>query len=385
MYPGTPAEVPGPGAVSRWLQAAWACAVRAVRSALTERSVLVQSVTLPVNYLIMMSLFALSGSAAPAAVVLLDHGPYAQQFVTAMRESGSFRVSMLTPAQAAARMSQGTLVAIVTIPATFDRAVQRHQAVRIQTTINGIDQDLTDDAERGMRLALATFYARAKPGMIPITVREHDEYSATTGYIPFLAISITVIALMVSALLQAGNAAARDWERNTVKTILLAPAPRSAVLAGQMAGAYVASLPAAVIVLAVVTAVTGAWPANPGLVIGIALLTLAAFTAAGTALGTAVKDRSVLALLIRGGPVPLFFLSGVFGALTFQTTTIQAIGALQPVHYAIVLEQAAFKGFETGTLPLGDDMLILAGYLAIFAILASAALRFSGRAVRKAG
>jgi hypothetical protein len=177
------------------------------------------------------------------------------------------------------------------------------------------------------------------PGTIPVTASEHNEYSAAAGYIPFLAISITVIALMVSGLLQAGNAAARDWERGTVKEILGAPAPRSAILAGQMAGAYLAALPAAVIVLAVVTAVSGAWPANPG----------------------------------------------VFGALTFQTPAVQAIGAFQPVHYAIVLEQMAFRGYGTGTLPLGADAAILGGYAAVFAVLAAAALRFSGRAIRKAG
>ena len=82
---------------------------------------------------------------------------------------------------------------------------------------------------------------------------------------------------------------------------------------------------------------------------------------------------------------PLFFLSGVFGALTFQTPAVQAIGAFQPVHYAIVLEQMAFRGYGTGTLPLGADAAILGGYLAVFAVLAAAALRFSGRAIRKAG
>jgi ABC-type multidrug transport system permease subunit len=368
-----------------WLRVAVACAIKAVRSSLTERSVLVQSVTLPVNYLIMMSLFALAGSHAPTAVVMLDHGHYAQQFVAAMREAGSFRITMLSQAQAAARMRQGTLVSTVTIPASFGRAVAHGQAVHVQCQINGIDEDLTADTQRGMRLALTTFYAHAMPGTIPVTASEHNEYSAPAGYILFLALSITVIAFMVSGLLQAGNAAARDWERGTVKEILLAPAPRSAVLAGQMAGAYIAALPAAVIVLGVVTAVNGAWPANPGLVIGAALLTLAVFVAAGTALGTAVKDRSVLAILVRGVPVPLFFLSGVFGALTFQTPAVQAIGASQPVHYAIVLEQMAFRGYGTGTLPLGADAAVLGGYLAVFAVLAAAALRFSGRAIRKAG
>ena len=62
----------------------WGSARKDIRSALTERSTLVQSITLPVNYLIMMSLFVLAGSHAPTAVVMYDHGPYARQFVTTM-------------------------------------------------------------------------------------------------------------------------------------------------------------------------------------------------------------------------------------------------------------------------------------------------------------
>lgn len=72
-------------ATRRWLQVAWACAVKDVRIALTERSTLVQSISLPVNYMIMMVLFVLAGSHTPAAVVMHDRGPYAQQFVAALR------------------------------------------------------------------------------------------------------------------------------------------------------------------------------------------------------------------------------------------------------------------------------------------------------------
>ena len=64
---------------------------------------LIQTVSLPVNYLIMMSLFVLAGSHAPTAVVMHDHGPYARQFVAAMRQADSFRLEVETGAAAARR------------------------------------------------------------------------------------------------------------------------------------------------------------------------------------------------------------------------------------------------------------------------------------------
>src|SRR5260370_18835301 len=108
------------------LRVIWGCAWKDIRSALTERSTLVQSITLPVNYLIMMSLFVLAGSHAPTAVVMNDHGPYARQFVTAMRQAHSFRLQATTAAAARQQLRAGTLVAVVTIPAVVHRAGARH-------------------------------------------------------------------------------------------------------------------------------------------------------------------------------------------------------------------------------------------------------------------
>jgi ABC-2 type transport system permease protein len=359
------------------LRVIWGCAVKDIRSALTERSTLLQSVTLPVNYLIMMSLFVLAGSHAPTAVVMNDHGPYARQFVTAMRQAQSFRLEVTSAAAARQQLRAGTLVAVVTIPAAFDRAVARHRPMAVPVEINNLDQDLTDDAHRAMRLVITKFYAHADPGLVSIVTSETDAYARDTGYIPFLAMSIIVIALMVSGLLQAGNAASRDWENATIKELLLAPARPSQILAGRMLGALLVALPAAVVVLGVVVFVVGDHPARLALTGGVSLLTLAVFVAAGTALGTALKDRSALAILTRALPVPLFFLSGVFGPIGFQTGAVQGIATVLPIHYAIVLEQLGFKEFTTGTLAPATDALVLAGYLLTFICLSGIALRLS--------
>jgi ABC-type multidrug transport system permease subunit len=112
-------------------------------------------------------------------------------------------------------------------------------------------------------------------------------------------------------------------------------------------------------------------------VVGVSLLTLAVFVAAGVALGMALKDRSTLTTITRAIPVPLFFLSGVFGPISFSTTAVQSIARVLPIHYAIVLEQNAFKGFVTNTLPPAVNALILGAYVLLFVALANLALRLS--------
>lgn len=366
-----------PGAVDSWFRVAWACAVKDIKSALTERSTMLQTLSLPVNYLIMLSLFVVAGSNAPTAVVMQDRGPLAQSFVRAMSQAHSFHLMIMTAPQASEEMRQGTLVGVVTIPSNFDQAVSNHQPVQIRCDVNNLNQDLTDDVQRAMRLSVTSFYAQEYPHLVSIRTQEHDAYRQDTDYIPFLALSIMVIALMVSGLLQAGMAAAREWEKATIKELLLAPGRLSAMLAGRMLGAFLIALPAVVVVLAVVVFIAGDWPVNFPLVVGVSLLTLAVFVAAGVALGTALKDRSTLTTITRAIPVPLFFLSGVFGPITFSTTAVQAIARVFPIHYAIVLEQSAFKGFVTNTLPPLTNALILVGYALAFAILAGLSMRLS--------
>lgn len=145
------------------LRALVGCLMKDLKSAWTEKSTLLQCMTLPVNYLILLSLFALAGSNAPTAVVMQENGPYAKAFIQAMRQAHSFSIRIETVQEAAEQYRDGTLVSVVTIPANFDTAVTNGQPIAIPFEINNLNQDLTDDATRGMRLAVTTFYAQNFP------------------------------------------------------------------------------------------------------------------------------------------------------------------------------------------------------------------------------
>jgi ABC-2 type transport system permease protein len=370
-------------------RAVWAVAVKDARIALTERMSLLQALTLPLNYLIMMSLFALAGGHDPAALVMADHGSYARQFASSMAGARTFSISGASAPQAAARIRAGNLVAAVIIPADFDQDIRGHRTATVSLVVNNLNQDLTDDAERGMRLALDEFYQSAAPGQVPVTVSFQDQYpGGDTGYIPFLAMSVVVISVLVAGLLAAGNAAAREYEERTMRGLLLAPVRLRHILAGRILGSFLISLPSVAIVMAVVALLAGDRPQHPLAAAGTALLTLAGSCAAGTALGTLARDRSTVAVITRALPVPLFFLTGVFAPLSYFPPAVQAIGGLLPVHYAVVLTQWGFRGLVTGTIPLPADAAILTATLAAFAVAGAAALRSTARtrpARRRAG
>jgi ABC-type multidrug transport system permease subunit len=325
----------------------------------------------------MLSLFVLSGSNAPTAVVMLDHGRFAQAFYQAMSQAHSFHLINMTASQARDQLLAGKLVAVVTIPPNFDEAIAHRQPIQIPVALNNLNEDLTDDVHRAIGLSITSFYAQSFPQLVSIVTQEQDAYRQDTDYIPFLAISIMVISLMVTGLLQAGMASAREWEKGTVKELLLAPAQVWTMLAGKMLSVFVIGLPSVIVVLAILVFIVGDWPANFPMVIGVSLLTLLVFVAAGVALGMALKERTTLTTITRAVAVPLFFLSGVFGPISFSTPAVQVIARLFPVHYAIVLEQYAFKTFVTNTMGLVPDTLLLVGYVLVFVALATIAMRLS--------
>ena len=359
------------------LRAVWACAKKDIKITLTERIFTIVSLFLPLNFLILMSLFVLSGGYAPTAVVMNDSGPYARAFYDAMSQAHSFRLQTASAADAQALINAGKIVAVVTIPADFDRSIQADRPVQVDVQVNNLNTDFTNDIRRAVPLSITSFYAKAFPNLVTVTPSEHDLYPQDTDYIPYLGVSILVIALMIGALLQSGMGAAREWEHDTMKELLLSPASRWSIALGKMLGALLVSLAAVMIVLAVLIFVVGITPLHWAEMLGLTLLTMVIFIAAGTVLGTLLKRHQPLLALTFGVSIPLFFLSGAFGPISFTTPAVQVLAQIFPVYYAIVLQQYAFHGFTLNTYGIAGNVLILAGYALALIALAAIILRRS--------
>jgi ABC-type transport system involved in multi-copper enzyme maturation permease subunit len=359
------------------LRVIWACAKKDIRIALKERVFTIISVFLPVNFLILFSLFVISGGQAPTAVVMHDTGPYAQQFYNAMAGAHSFVLQKATQDQASSLIHEGRIVAVVTIPADFDAKVASNQPVQVDVLVNNLNTDFTNDIRRAVPLSITSFYAKAFPNVVTVTPQETDKYSQDTGYIPYLSVSILVIALVVGGLLQSGTAAAREWENATMKELLLSPASRWAVVTGKMLGAMLLGLLAVLVVMLVLIFIIGVYPVHWGAMISYTLLTSAIFIALGTLLGTLMKQRQAFTGLAFGVSIPLFFVSGAFGPISFNVPALQVLAQALPVYYAIVVQQYAFHNFLLNTYTILGNTLILCAFLVLFVGLAALVLRRS--------
>jgi ABC-2 type transport system permease protein len=137
------------------------------------------------------------------------------------------------------------------------------------------------------------------------------------------------------------------------------------------------SLFSIVVVFLVMTLIVGLSPLSWGETLGYTLLCMVLFLSAGVLLGTLLKHRLPVMVLSIGISIPLFFVSGAFGPISFSTLAIQILARIFPLYYVIVLQQHAFHGFVLNTYGLSGNILILCGYTLGLMILAALLLRRS--------
>lgn len=347
---------------NRTLSVILSMAQKDIRSSLTERAFMITSIIIPINFLLLFLLFALTGGEAPTAVVLEDHGPYATQFVSAMEHSHSFIIQQTTSSEAQNLMRQGRIVSIITIPANFDSSVGKGFEIQLPVVVNNLDVDFTNDIRRAVPLAITSFYANAFPNQVVIRAHEIDTYSHDTGYIQYLVVSLMVISIMLGGLLQAGANAAREYENGTIKELILSPARLWAIQLGKILGALVLNSLSVLVVIIVIVFLIGVWPVHWDELLGFTLLLMITFVALGTLIGTLVRRRQSVIPLSIGVTIPIFFLSGAFGPAIWGDQTIAFITQFQPVYYGIAIFQHAFHNFVTTQGGPLYDKIILIGF-----------------------
>ncbi|HEY1349871.1 MAG TPA: ABC transporter permease [Ktedonobacteraceae bacterium] len=359
------------------LRVIWSCMVRDIKSLLTDRAFTLVGILTPLNAFILMSLFVLAGTQAPTAIVMQDSGPYAQRFYQSLGSTNGFKMQISSASQAESLIQAGKIVAVITIPADFDLRLQHNAPVNVGVQINNLNTDFTNDIRRSVPNAITKFYANAFPDVVTITAREHDLYPQDTNYIDYLTVSILVVGMLFGGIMHAGTSMSREWETSTMKELLFSPASRWAIVVGKMLGAFVINIASVLIVLAVLVFVIGVHPVHWGEVIAFSILGLLIFIAWGIFLGTFMRQRKQVVVFALGLSIPLFFLSGPFGPISFSAPAIQGIAQVFPVYYAIVLQQHAFHGFDLNTYGLGVNVLIVCGYALLLILLAAFALRRS--------
>jgi len=313
-----------------------------------------------VSFLVMVSLFGLTGAYAPVALITLDGGPYAQRFVEALLGAHpSFALRYMTAEQAEAALLSGRLVGIITIPAGFSTDVERGITVPIDVRIDNVNVDLTHDVQRALPAAIVAFgRAHEFPG-IRVQMVEHDVMPQDTGYIPYLVVSALALDAMVIAGILGAMATACEWERGTVKLLRLAPASAGVVLAGKLTVAGAVAAAALAVTLAAIVLVYGVVPIAPWTTVFTLAACVAIFTCLGAWMGAVLKRTLAAVPLLFGLAMPLYVDSGALEPTRFDGEAIWMIAHLSPVYYAVGALEWAFHGLRVTPEPVYVDLLVL--------------------------
>src|SRR6266542_3292206 len=221
-------------------------ALRAVRAAarleleqLGRSRVLVTLVVLEaITFLVLVSLFGLTGSRAPTALIDRDDGPLARSFVDHLDAAHhSFALRPMSADRASEQISSGDILAIITIPSDFGRRVAGAGTSVVPITVDNVNEDLTGDVREAMPSAVTAFAADNNfPGVRVVAV-EHDLIDHETGYVAYLVVSaLALTAFVVSGILGAVSIT-REFETQTVTQLRLAPVPAGWLVVGKLLAA----------------------------------------------------------------------------------------------------------------------------------------------------
>ena len=299
---------------------------------------------------------------SPVALVTLDHGIKGQQMAQVIQQADLFRVSDATPAQARALYQNLDVVAILTIPANFTRAIEAHQPTHIEVQINNLNADFTNDIRRAVPDAITQLYQQQSgESPIKVTLQEQNLRSQDIQLFQYSAMPLLVLLLVISGLVSSSLSAAGEWETRTIKELLLSPTSSGAIITGKVLTGFATTMTLGVLVLGVGDLLGWVQPEGVYWLSVLLILALVALFSAG--LGVALG-----ALLQRIQPVSsaaivialyLFFLTGGTAVLAFDPMWLQTIATFVPLYYGRhALEMAIFYHSSD---QLGRDSAVLAG------------------------
>jgi len=303
------------------------------------------AIFVPFVFLILFILFALGGATVPVGMNNQDTGQYGPVMGQALQSTNTFRsIPVQSMDEGQGLIDKQKSVATIQIPSDFSEAVSSGDKVSMPVVIDNLNADFADDVRRAMSLGILNFYKQALPGTLPFTWNEVDQYPIDVGFLGYLAVSILTVAILLGGILLTSRVVVDEFERGTIKELKLAPIPKWTILAGKIIIGFRNSLISALLVLGTIF-LLGVRPENWFLLFCSLVLALFVFVSIGLLIGMLVRSSYAIYPLVLGVSLPLFFISGAFGPVSWSTPAISGFARIFPVIYANTILQSSIHGF----------------------------------------
>jgi ABC-2 type transport system permease protein len=341
---------------------------RLKRSRLLIALVLLQAIT----FLVLVSLFGMTGAFAPTALVNNDNGPLSQAFINNLEnDHHSFNLIFMNNETAAKELvTKGSLIAMIVIPQGFSENISQGKTVQVTVLIDNIDTDLTDDIQRAVPSAIMSFGDQSNFGGVSSSVVESDSYAHDTSFINYMVASALVLdALIISGTLSAFTVA-EEFESKTSKVLAVSPIHPLIPMVGRVAATTLVSAVALSITALVGLIGYGISPVYPLQMALTLALCIIMFSCIGAALGAVMKKTLPVALFILGIALPLYLFSGSYEPQRFDGNLIWAAAHFSPEYYAVGLMEHAIFSLKITPEPLAMLALALIGWIIVSLALA---------------
>jgi hypothetical protein len=300
---------------------------------------------LPINLLLLLSLFALTGYNAPTGLVVGEDTPLARAYVEALKDThNSFELRPMDLATAKDQLEHARLVAIIEIPPGFDAGIRAGRTVPVNLTIDNVNLDLTEDVRRAVPAAAAIFAERSGFPDVRVTAGLRNVLPKDTGYVEYLGVSAVALAACIAGGVLGGTVTAREWEVGAARLLQVAPGGPAVVLAGRLAAAALVGTAASLVTAAIVWFGYGVTPAHPVEVLVGVVATVAAATALGGLIGAKVRRVLAIAPLLVGVTLPFYLDSGALEPQRFDGPWLFALAHLSPAYFAVGIMEHAYHG-----------------------------------------
>ena len=292
----------------------------------------------------------------PAAILAQDNSEYSRTLVSALQNSGYFRITeqISTEEQAGRLLELGEVQFVITIPAGFERAL-----VRGERPVLLVEADATDPAATSNALGALTQIAQTAlnrdlqgplNGLIasppPVDLRVHRRYNpeGITAY--NIVPGLLGVILTMTMVFMTGLAMTRERERGTFENLLATPALPIEVMTGKIVPYILIGLVQVSIVLLAARYIF-AVPMEGSLLLlfMVVLIFIAANLTLGITLSALARNQLQAMQMTVFFFLPSILLSGFMFPFRGMPVWAQAIGNLLPLtHFLHLARGILLKG-----------------------------------------
>ncbi len=339
---------------------------------------IVRSLIFPIIWIVFFAYgFGGSVSHIPVSIVTENGGYHSQQLINLLSTSDTLDIKFTEYQTSLENFQAKKVFAVIVIPKDFDQEILNNKAkvyLLLDFTSPNVASTVKAKLESSVNILSENIVISKlqDPAMLhPVSVEEEIFYGKGVKYLDFLAPGIVIQTIVFSAMFTGGISLLMDKEFGTLKSLLVAPISRSAIILGKTLGGVIQSLISGFVtlIIIVVLGIKIKYTVLMFLFVPlIMILTAFGFIGMSTVIATRMKRFEQFVLVTQIFIMPLWFVSGSIYPIQSMPNWMKVIAAVNPMTYSVdALRSVMLRGVIWESLAL--DVLVLIFYSTLMFLL----------------